>query len=112
MTMMTTIKDLQDGYFTQVKRVEEPILKFADERAEQLARVVPERPAFMGDLPKTAEFIEMQLKFRKKFVDEQIAFTRKMIKAMHPVFVKLDTVPKPEPKAKATVTRMAPKKAA
>ena len=47
-----------------------------------------------------------------RFVDEQIAFTRKMVKAMHPVFVKLDTVPKPEPKAKATVTRMAPKKAA
>ena len=115
MTMMTTIKDWQDDYFDFVKKVEEPMLKFADERADDLAKYVPERPSFMGELPKTVEFVEMQLKFRKRFVDEQIAFTRKMIKAMHPVFVKLDTAPKPEPKAapkaapKAKVTRTAPK---
>ena len=115
-TMMTTMKEWQDDYFDFVKKVEEPMLKFADERAETVAKYVPERPAFMGEMPKTVDFVEMQLKFRKRFVDEQIAFTRKMIKAMHPVFVKLDTKPKAEPKAKAApkakVTRMAPKKAA
>ena len=112
MSVMTTIKEWQDDYFTMVKKVEEPMLKFADERADMFAKYVPDRPTFMAELPKTVEFVESQLKFRKRFVDEQIAFTRKMVKAMHPVFVKLDTVPKPEPKAKATVTRMAPKKAA
>jgi hypothetical protein len=106
---MTEIKDLQDRYFSAVKRIEEPVLKFADERAETMARFVPERPQFMAEFPTMQEFVENQLKFRKKFVDEQVAFTRKMMKAMHPVFVKLDTAPKHE-EPKATVTRMPAKK--
>lgn len=109
MTVMTEIKDLQDRYFSAVKRVEEPVLKFADERADTLARIVPERPSFLADFPTMQEFVENQLKFRKKFVDEQVAFTRKMMKAMHPVFVKLDT-PHKRVEPKATVTRMPAKK--
>lgn len=119
MTMMTTIKEWQDGYFSAVKRIEEPMLKFAEGRADRFAKLVPDRPSFLADLPKTTELMESQLKFRKRFVDEQIAFTRKMMKTMHPVFVKFDTVAKPvEPKAakstaaKSTVTRMATRKAA
>jgi hypothetical protein len=112
-TVMTNIKERQDSYFTRIKKIEESMLEFADERAETFARFVPERPAFLAEMPTAAEFVENQLKFRKRFVDEQIAFTRKMVKALHPVFVKLDTAPKPEPKTtKATVTKMAAKKAA
>jgi hypothetical protein len=107
--MMSNIKEWQDGYFTTVKRVEEPVLKFAGERAETIAKFVPERPSFMAEMPTMQEFVETQLKFRKKFVDEQVAFTRKMIKAMHPVFVKLDSAPKHvEPKPAAA--RMAAKR--
>ena len=109
MSMMSNIKEWQDGYFTTVKRVEEPVLKFAGERAETIAKFVPERPSFMAEMPTLQEFVESQLKFRKKFVDEQVAFTRKMMKAMHPVFVKLDT-PHKRVEPKATVTRMPAKK--
>jgi len=108
-SMMSNIKEWQDGYFTTVKRVEEPVLKFAGERAETIAKFVPERPSFMAEMPTLQEFVESQLKFRKKFVDEQVAFTRKMMKAMHPVFVKLDAAPKQvEPKSAAS--RMAAKR--
>jgi len=95
MSMMSTVKEWQDGYFTMVKRVEEPIVKFAGERAETIAKFVPERAAFMSPFPPATEFVENQLKFRKRFVDEQAAFARKMMKAMHPVFVKLDGQPEP-----------------
>ena len=90
MTMMSTMKEWQDDYFTMVKKVEEPVLKFAGERAETFAKFVPGRPSFMAQFPTTTEFVDNQLKFRKRFVDEQAAFARKMMKAMHPVFVKLD----------------------
>lgn len=109
MSMMSNVKEWQDGYFTRVKRIEEPVLKFAGERAETIARFVPGRPAFMAESPTMAEFVENQLKFRKKFVDEQIAFTRKMVKALGPVFVKLDTVPKHDERKPAAV-RSVPKR--
>ncbi len=93
MSMMSTMKEWQDDYFTMVKKVEEPVLKFAGERAETFARFVPERPSFMAQVPTTAEFVDYQLKFRKRFVDEQAAFARKMMKAMDPMLAKVDSVP-------------------
>ncbi|MDP2289876.1 MAG: hypothetical protein Q8M22_01720 [Actinomycetota bacterium] len=92
---MTTLKKWQDEYFTQLKRVEEPMVRFVGERAETMARFVPGRPPFMANMPTMTALIDNQLKFRKRVVDEQTMFVRKMLKAMDPMVTKLDTVPKP-----------------
>jgi hypothetical protein len=112
MTMMSTMKEWQDDYFTMVKKVEEPVLKFAGERAETFAKFVPERPSFLAQLPTTAEFVDNQLKFRKRFVDEQAAFARKMMKAMDPMLAKVDRVAEhTEAPAKPAAARMASRRA-
>lgn len=114
MTAMTTIKDWQDSYFTSVKRIEVPVVRVAGQVSDAVAKFVPERPSFLASLPTTAELVETQLKFRKRFVDEQAAFVRSMLKAMNPVFTKFDTVAKPvaKPAAKATTKPTAVRKAA
>lgn len=114
MSTMSTIKEWQDSYFTTVKKVEEPVLKYTGKMAETMERFVPERPHFMVEFPTLTEVVENQLKFRKRFVDEQAAFARKMLKAMGPVVVKLDAVPteQPEPENLATARRARAKKAA
>ena len=102
--MMTTMKRWQDDYFKFLKRVEEPVIRFTEDASEQVAEYVPERPEwkFMAELPTVSEFVESQLKFRRRVVDEQAAFVRKMMKAMHPALVKIDHKPvmkKAAPKA-------------
>ena len=92
-TMLTTMKEWQERYLKTVARVEEPVVRFTGKAAESVVRYVPERPdwAFLDSLPTMTEFVENQLKFRKQIVDEQAAFARKLIKAMHPALVKLET---------------------
>ena len=91
-TTMTTLKKIQDEYFTLATRVEEPLVRFTGEMADSMARFVPERPTFMAKLPTVAELVANQLKFRRRFVDEQLMFVRKMMKAMDPMVTRLDTV--------------------
>lgn len=119
-TMMTTVKKWQDGYVGTVKRVEEPVVKFSGRMAEAMVRFVPERPAFMTGMPKVAEVVDSQLKFRKRMVDEQAAFARKMVKAWHPVLAKFESTPvhAPAPRPVAVkpmtvkpATRRSPKRA-
>ena len=113
MDTMTTLKKWQDEYFTLVKRVEAPVVRFTGERAETVARYMPERPAFMASMPKVSELMDNQLKFSKRMMDEQLAFVRKMMKAMDPMLTKVDTVAKPEkPMMKPMATKMAPRRAA
>lgn len=96
-TVMSTMKKWQDGYLKTMTRLEEPVVKFTGKAAESVAEYVPERPhwAFLDEVPTVTEFVESQLKFRKRVVDEQAVFVRKMMKAMHPALVRL------EPKAPA-----------
>jgi hypothetical protein len=94
MTAMTTLSKWQDQYFTLVKRVEAPVTRYTGDFAESVAKYVPVRPTFMAKVPTTSELVENQLKFRKRFVDEQAAFVRKMLNAMDPVFMKFQTAPK------------------
>lgn len=93
--MMTTMKRWQDEYFKFMKRVEEPVIRFTEDASEQVAEYVPERPEWklMAELPTVSEFVESQLKFRRRVVDEQAAFVRKMMKAMHPALMKIDHKP-------------------
>ena len=114
MGTMMTLKKWQDEYFTMVKRVEQPMVRFVGERAETVARFVPERPEFMAKLPTVATLVDNQLKFRKRFVDEQAAFVRSMMKAMHPMMEKLDAMPAPaaHTTAKVQPTRLAPRRTA
>jgi hypothetical protein len=100
-TMMTTLSKWQDEYFTFAKRVEEPVMRFSGQFAETAARFVPVRPAFMAKLPTMDELMENQLKFRKRFVDEQGTFIRKVMKAMDPMFMKFESEAKPEPATRA-----------
>jgi hypothetical protein len=92
-TMMENVERFEDRYLEQVKKAEEPVLRFAGDMSERMARFVPERPSFMDDMPLMADFVESQLKFRKRFVDEQLRFARKMVKALHPVMEKVDHLP-------------------
>jgi hypothetical protein len=96
-TVMTNIKKWQDGYLTGMARLEEPIVRFTGRAAESVAEYVPERPqwAFLDEVPTVTEFVESQLKFRRRVVDHQAAFVRKVVKAMHPALLRL------EPKAPA-----------
>ena len=96
-TVMTKIKKWQDSYLTGMARLEEPIVRFTGRAAESVAEYVPERPqwAFLDEVPTMTEFVESQLKFRRRVVDHQAAFVRKMMKAMHPALLRL------EPKAPA-----------
>lgn len=95
-TMMDRVEEMEDRYLDQVKHYEEPVLRFAGDWSERLARFVPERPSFLADLPMVTDFVESQLKFQKRLVDEQARFTRKMLKAMDPVVARVDAVPAPE----------------
>jgi hypothetical protein len=96
-TVMTAMKKWQDGYLKTTARVEEPIVRFTGRAAESVADYVPERPqwAFLDEVPTVTELVDSQLKFRRRVVDQQAAFVRKMMKAMHPALTKL------EPKAPA-----------
>jgi len=91
--MMERVEEFEDRYLDRMKKAEEPVVRFAGDMSERMARFVPERPAFMAEMPKMVDFVESQLKFRKRFVDEQLRFARKMMKAMNPVMVKVDAVP-------------------
>jgi hypothetical protein len=71
----------------------------------------------MAKMPTMTELVDNQLKFRKRLVDEQTTFVRKLMKAMDPMVTKVDTVAKAGPKAvhmpaKASTTRMAPRRVA
>lgn len=110
-TMMATVEKWQDQYFTQIKRVEEPVLRYTEQASETVARYVPARPSFMAEMPTMTEVVESQLKFRKRFVDEQARFVRKMMKAMDPMLTKFETTPqRVAEQPKAPVTKMAPRK--
>lgn len=115
-TVMTNLKKWEDQYFTLVKRIETPVVRYTGEMAETLVKYVPARPRFMTGMPKVNEVVDNGLEFRRRMVNEQAAFTRKMMKAMDPVLVKFETAPKahkPEHKPvhmTQPVTRMAPRK--
>lgn len=96
-TAMTTMQKWQDEYLTRMVRVEEPVLKFTGKAMEAVAEYVPERPhwAFLEQVPTMTELVDSQLKFRRRLVDEQAAFVRKLMKAMSPA------KPRPEPKTSA-----------
>ena len=86
-TAMTTMKKWQDQYLTLFARIEEPVVTFTGLVAGSVAEYVPELPnwAFLEQVPTMTEFVDSQLKFRKQVVDEQAAFVRKMVKAVHPL---------------------------
>lgn len=90
MTPMTRITKLQDEYFSMIKKIEEPVVRYAGDIAQRVARFVPERPTFMMSMPRMTEVVDNQLKFRRRMVDEQAMFVHQMIKAMKPVVVRLD----------------------
>lgn len=109
-TMMTTIKKWQDGYLNLIKRTEEPVVRVTGDVSESMVRFVPERPAFMAEMPTVTELVDSQLRFRKRIVDEQAAFVRKMLKAMDPMLVKFEATPRRVAHAPtAPVARMAPR---
>ncbi len=86
-TAMTTMKKFQDQYLTLMARIEEPVVSFTGRAAGSVADYVPELPhwVFLEQVPTMTEFVDSQLKFRKQVVDEQAAFVRKMVKAIHPL---------------------------
>ena len=90
---MTTVKKWEDKYMTIVARVEEPVVRYTGRAAEAVAPYVPARPGweFLDQVPTLTELVDNQLRFRKRVVDEQAAFVRKVMKAMHPALVKLET---------------------
>ena len=92
-TMMTTVKKWQDGYLSSMARIEEPIVRVTGRVAGSVADYVPERPqwAFLDEVPTLTEFVDSQLKFRRRVVDHQAAFVRKVMKAMHPALQRLET---------------------
>ncbi|HSB87160.1 MAG TPA: hypothetical protein VLD86_12655 [Ilumatobacteraceae bacterium] len=85
-TVMTAMKRWQDEYLSMMTRVEEPVVRYTERAMETIADYVPERPqwTFLKEVPTVTEVVDSQLKFRRRVVDEQAAFVRKMLKAMSP----------------------------
>lgn len=110
-TMMRTLTTWQNQYVDLMGRLEEPVVTFTGRAAESVAQYVPERPnwAFLAEVPTMTEFVDNQLKFRRRVVDEQAAFVRKMMKAMHPALMRLEAK---APVAKAPVAKAPPRKPA
>ena len=106
-TAMTTMKQWQDEYLTMMARVEEPVVRFTGKAMDSIAEYVPKRPhwAFLDEVPTMTEFVDSQLKFRSRIVDEQTAFVRRLMKAMSPAPMRLE--PK-EPVAKRVVGKRSP----
>ena len=104
MTGMTTIKTWQDSYLRLVTRLEEPVLKLTARATESVVDYVPERPswAFLDGAPTITEFVDSQLKFRRRVVDEQAAFVRKMMKAMQPALTN-SAMAMPKPSCRAVL---------
>ena len=105
-TAMTTMQKWQDDYLTRVARVEEPVVRFTGKALQSVAEYVPARPhwAFLDQVPTMTEFVESQLKFRRRIVDEQAVFVRNLMKAMTPAKAKHEP--------KATAKRVAGKASA
>ena len=107
-------KNWQDQYFTFVKRVEAPVLETTTRVVARLAELVPERPSFLAPMPRAhavREAVGTGFTFRKRMVEEQTMFARRMMRAMEPIVTKLDTVNTPERPARQTKapTRVAEK---
>lgn len=98
MDTMTTIKKWEDEFFTVTKKVEEPVVRYTGRMAETAAQYVPERPSFMAEMPTMHQLVDNGLKFRKRMVDEQATFVRRLMIAMGPMTTKFEAT-KPAPKA-------------
>jgi hypothetical protein len=105
-TTMTTIKKWQDDYLTRMARVEEPVVRITGKAMQAVAGYVPARPqwAFLDQVPTVTEFVDSQLKFRRRVVDEQAAFVRNLMQAITPP--KTKAAPK-APAAKRVVGKAA-----
>ncbi len=93
MSAMTTISTWEDKYFEMLKKVETPMLDVVGKIAERLSTYVRQRPGFMTEMPTAHDWLDHGLKLRKRVIDEQAAFARKMMKAMDPVVAKFDHQP-------------------
>jgi hypothetical protein len=85
----------QDEYFTFVKRIEAPVLRTTTQFATRFAELVPGRPAFLAPMPKAhavRDAMDTGFTFRKRMVEEQTMFARRMMKAIEPVLTTLDRV--------------------
>lgn len=85
----------QDEYFTFVKRIEAPVLRTTTQLATRFAELVPGRPAFLAPMPKAhtvRDVMDTGFTFRKRMVEEQTMFARRMMKAIEPVLTTLDRV--------------------
>jgi hypothetical protein len=112
-TAMTTLKEWQDGYMKLAARAQAPVVKYTTRVAEAVADYVPQRPdwSWLDRLPTMTEFVDNQLKFRERVVDDQAAFVRRMMKAIRPALMKLEAKT-PAPAAKLTHERRARVRAA
>ena len=91
-TTMNTLQRWQDRYLESMARWEEPVVRFTGKAADSVAKYVPERPgwSFLAEVPSVTEVVGNQVKFRRRVVDEQAAFVRKMMRATQPVLVRLE----------------------
>jgi hypothetical protein len=114
MTAMTTLKTWQDSYLRLMIRVEEPVVELTARASEAIAEYVPERPdwTILEDAPTITEFVDNQLKFRRRIVDEQAAFVHKLMKAMRPALARLETKPAPQAVVKPATKRQPAKRSA
>lgn len=111
-TTMETVTKWQDEMLTMTKKVETPVVRYTGEMAEWMAKYMPHRPAFMAKMPTMTEVVDNGLKFRRRMVDQQAAFVHKMMKAMDPMLMKFEAMPKHHDKAHVAkpVARVAPRR--
>jgi len=104
----------QDEYFTFVKRIEAPVLRTTTQIATRFAELVPGRPAFLAPMPKAhamRDVMDTGFTFRKRMVEEQTMFARRMMKAIEPMLTTLDRVDTVPAKAPAKAPTKPPMRA-
>ncbi len=104
MSTMTTLTKWEDQYFTFVKKVEEPVLRYTKQIAEFVAPYVPARPNFMSSVPAASTVIEHGLKLQARVVAERATFVRSMVKAVRPIETKVVSGERPTEAAAKVVS--------
>ncbi len=106
--LMQSLVNMEDEVLDLLDRVEEPIVSVVGTVTEAVADYVPERPAwpFLAELPTLAQLVDNGSSFAHKLVTHETDFAKALVKAMHPVLVKIEAKPPRKRAARKPVTEV------
>ncbi|MBK9178652.1 MAG: hypothetical protein IPM45_03575 [Acidimicrobiales bacterium] len=93
--LMQSMVNMEEELLDLLDRVEEPIVSVVGTVAEAVADYIPERPAwpFLSELPTLTQLVDNGSSFAHKLVTHETEYAKALVKAMHPVLVKIEAKP-------------------